>query len=77
MSKRGQVIALVTSKGGSGKTTLAVSIAAELLARGEVEVVPFGIEDRVARIVEGGGHLVALAVLRVVEHHHAVLGRQR
>jgi len=35
MSKRGQVIALVTSKGGSGKTTLAVSIAAELLARGE------------------------------------------
>lgn len=34
-TKRGRVVALISSKGGVGKTTLAVSIAAELLKRGK------------------------------------------
>ena len=33
--KRGRIVALVSSKGGVGKTTLAASIAAELLKRGK------------------------------------------
>lgn len=35
MAKRGRILALVTTKGGAGKTTLAASIAGELLKRGE------------------------------------------
>ena len=36
-------------------------------------MVALGIEDRVTGAVEGRGHFVALAVLRVVEDHHTVL----
>lgn len=35
MAKRGRILALVTTKGGAGKSTLAASIAGELLKRGE------------------------------------------
>lgn len=47
MAKRGRIIALVTSKGGSGKTTMAAAIAGELLRRGEsvtlVDADPLGV----------------------------------
>jgi chromosome partitioning protein len=79
MEKRGRIIALITSKGGSGKTTLACCLAGELLHRGQ----PVTLIDAdpqagggCAQWHSAGGRLGDLPLLIESSERAAVLARE-